>query len=290
MCSGILGAKWVRAAWPDLVAQKAFFLFWVFLLWQTIFNIREVFVGGPVQGNPVLERLVLLAHTPVVPQFELWFLWALTLFFLVSRLLSRVPVKAQLALGFALGIYAFSSLAPHTNLGWEGAMKYYLFFTIGVYCRSALIHLAEQLNTAKIFLVMAGWLVIAIATNLTGAIYLPGIGVTVRIMGLVAGVGLATLAQNLRFIRYLGARTLPIYLAHGTFLTLLLPPALAVSGYLSLPGTAWVLPVLLTPPAVLASILLYGVAIKTPARILYMPSNSMTELVRRIVTWASGQR
>ena len=48
-----------------------------------------------------------------------------------------------------------------------------------------------------------------------------GPGMVTAVIGLIAGIALAVVLARWRLIRYLGARTLPIYLAHTPIIIVL---------------------------------------------------------------------
>ncbi|GAB3253549.1 acyltransferase family protein [Kineosporia babensis] len=284
MCAGILATKWLYAAWADLFAKKVFFLAWVYLLWQLV-GTGQALVAAQITGDQLspFRMLVSLAMTPARPRFELWFIWALAIFFVVARLCSRFPLAPQLAVGALLGAFAFSSLVPEVNLGWNGVPKYYLFFLIGIYYRPVLLALSNRLTKPLALAAVAGWLAIATLTYLTGVIYLPGVGVVVRIIGLVAGIGVALLLQNVKLLGYLGSRTLPIYLAHTPLLVVMVFVLDQVAETGAVQGIKWFLPILLTLPAVALALLIHDLVMKTPAKVFYEPPAKATQLAHDTV-------
>lgn len=281
MCAGILATKWLYAAWADLIAKKVFFLGWLYLLWQLVGSLEAV-VAAQITGDQLtpVRMLLSLAMTPVRPRFELWFIWALALFFLINRYCSRFPLGPQLTVGLLMGFFAFSSLVPQVNLGWNGFLEYYLFFLIGCYYRPLLLALAERLTRPLAGAVVVGWTVLTSITYFTGLIYVPGIGLAVRLLGLVAGVGVALVLQNVRIFAYLGSRTLQIYLAHTPIIVVM---ALLLD-HVSLTGPArlltWLLPLVFTVAAVWLSLKLHTVLIRTRARVMYEPPAALTSRVR----------
>jgi uncharacterized membrane protein YcfT len=289
MCAGILATKWLYASWADLIAKKVFFLGWVFVIWQVVGSF-EALVAARITGDQLtpMRMLVSLALSPARPRFELWFIWALAIFFVVTRLTSRFPLAPQLAVGALMASVAFSNLIPEVNLGWNGFLKYYLFFVIGSYYRPLLLTLANRLTKPLALAATGGWLAIATGTYVTGLIYLPGVGLVVRLFGLVAGIGVALLLQNIKLFSYLGSRTLPIFLAHTPLLVLMVfvLDQVATSG--AVQAIKWFLPILLTVPAIYLALVLNRVALKTPARVFYEPPAQATELVRNTIANQRG--
>ncbi len=289
MCAGILATKWLYASWADLIAKKVFFLGWVFAIWQVVGSLEAV-VAAQITGDQLtpVRMVVSLALSPVRPRFELWFIWALAIFFVITRLTSRFPLAPQLAVGALMASVAFSDLIPEVNLGWNGFLKYYLFFVIGSYYRPLLLTLANRLTKPLALAATGGWLAIATLTYVTGLIYLPGVGLVVRLFGLVAGIGVALLLQNIKLFSYLGSRTLPIFLAHTPLLVLMVFVLDQVATSAGVQAIKWFLPILLTVPAIYLALVLNRAVLKTPARVVYEPPAQATDLVRNTIAQQPG--
>jgi peptidoglycan/LPS O-acetylase OafA/YrhL len=118
----------------------------------------------------------------------------------------------------------------------------------------------------------------AVVTRVDGIL---GAGLLLRGTGLAIGTTLAALLARFRVFRYLGARTLPIYLAHTPLIVVM---AWAVH---DLRGQSWVrdlvpvLPLVLTGIAVPLTLALYELVRRTPARVLYAPPQAITDTVYR---------
>ncbi len=207
----------------------------------------------------------------------------LAIFFVVARLCSRFPLAPQLAIGALLGGVAFSHLVPEVNLGWNGVPKYYLFFLIGCYYRPLLLALAARVTRQLAIGAIVGWLVLASVAYFTGVLYLPLVGVVVRILGLVTGIGLAVLLQDVKLFAYLGSRTLPIYLAHTPILVVMVAVLDPVASSGAVQAVKWILPFVLTVPAIWLALKVNEGLMKTPARMLYEPPQNLTDLVRDTV-------
>jgi uncharacterized membrane protein YcfT len=121
--SGMLGTRWLRAGWRELVADKVIFLAWVYLVWQTIGSLTELLASRITGGHLSVTRMIAsLAVTPVRPRFELWFLWVLIVFFVVARasVQVRAPLWLQLAVATVFSAVFLSDLVREGNLGWQG--------------------------------------------------------------------------------------------------------------------------------------------------------------------------
>jgi uncharacterized membrane protein YcfT len=215
VCSGILARKWITAGWGDLVSRRVVFLAWVYLVWQPIGSLMAL-VAAQFTGDELtfLRMIGSLALTPFRPRFELWFLWALALFLVLARASARIPRLPQIAVAAGLSALWLSDRIPETNLGWDGAIKYYVFFLIGCHYRSVLEDFADRLGFESSLVLIGSWFLLSAGVHVSGLDDIVGVGLLVRVIGVAAGIALALRLQSLKAFSYPGTRTLPIYLAH----------------------------------------------------------------------------
>jgi len=286
--SGLLGARWLAGDWRRLLSDKLTFLWWVYLAWQPLglaaAALADRFTGGDAAP---LHLVLALGATVVRPRSELWFLWALAVYFVLLRAGARVPLRPQVVLAAVVAAVGFSDWVPEGNLGWSGVPKFYLFFLLGARCRPAFLRLAERLRqgTARSGVVVwtgvVGWAGLAALAVLTHLDAVPGVGLAVRLLGLVSGTALATRLTGSRLLRHLGSRTLPIYLAHTPLIVVLVWGAyrLRVTGWPT--GVRLVLPVLVAASAVALSLALHAMLCRTaPGRLLYAPPVALVARLR----------
>ncbi|HEX2804638.1 MAG TPA: acyltransferase [Kineosporiaceae bacterium] len=284
--SGLLGAKWLTAHWPTVLSRKVAFLVWVYLLWQPIGSLTTLLAVRITGAHLTPVRMaVSLALTPVRPRYELWFLWAPAIFFVLARLTARIPVRVQLLVAGAGSAVALSGLVPNSaNPGWAGVPTYYVFFLIGCHYAVLIRLLADRSRRSPWFAVglIGIWAAVATTVFATRTEHLIGPGLAIRLLGLAAGVALAVLLGGVRLLRHLGARTLPIYLAHNPIIIALV--WIVQRGR----GSGWVttltpaLPLLFTVLAVPMTLALYAALTRTTARVLYAPPPAVTALVARV--------
>jgi uncharacterized membrane protein YcfT len=277
--AGVVGSKLLRARWPDLIAGRVTLLFWVYLAWQPIGSLVGLIVYD-LKGEPLepSHMLVSLALTPIRPRLELWFVWALALMFLTARLTRRIPVPVQLVVSGALSAVCLWRGFPISNPGWLGLFTFYVFFLLGLHHRERILRLSGQVARSPWLAVvlLAAWTAVALPEQLLDLDRFIGPALVVRLLGLVAGIALASAVARGRLLRYLGARTLPIYLAHTPFIIILVRLiqlsgqrewAQRLSPVLPLALTLVVIPLCLVTSTLLSA---------TPARVLYEPPARLT--------------
>lgn len=274
--SGLFAPKWLQASWSDLLRSKVLLFVWVFLIWETIGAL--FFQLGLVMQDKccgVRDTVVGLLLSPIMPIYELWFIWALALFFIVARATRRVDVRLQIGVAAAAAFVALMGWSG-INDGWEGVLKYYLFFVSGIYLRSWILRFGSTPKRGHLVGAFAVWAVISITVAVFGLTHLPGVYFINSIAGVLGGIALSRFLTPVTFLARIGRQTLPIYLAHTPIIlaiafvihqTPLLGPLLPL---------APILPPVIAAVAVVVALSVYRRAEATPARYLYEPPPPLT--------------
>lgn len=218
--SGLFAGKWIRGPLADVLRVKVRLYAWVFLLWGLLAS--AVFTAGvrmKGEGSLVGGTLVPYLVSPVMPRLELWFIWALAIFFVVATLTAKVPAWVQLTVagvGSAVALSGWETASP----GWSGAVKYYAFFLAGLYLRDQVIRFGAIESRLRLVGVVAVWAVVAVGLWWLGWREVPGLYFLNCVLGVLAGIAVARAAARVSWLRAIGSRTLPIYLAHTPIIVL----------------------------------------------------------------------
>lgn len=221
--AGLFAQKWMTAPWAQLWGKKLSLFVWVYVLWSGIATLTFM-LGLHMQGilgNP-LRQIANLIWLPFLPRFELWFIWALALFFVTARALRRVPPWIQLATSGLLAAVAlswFTMWFPSGNTGWLGLARYFFFFLVGLLLRERILRLSTRVSPTVLVIGFVAWLTAAVAGSIldwAGAV--PGYYFATCLLGLVAGLGLARVLSRWGGVRRLGAQTLPVYVTHTSII------------------------------------------------------------------------
>lgn len=279
--AGLFAPKWLDADWRSLVRSKTLLFWWVFLVWTTIGTLvypLGLAAGGQRVGLRDQVEGLLLA--PVLPRFELWFIWALSLFFLLAKAVRRVAPRWQL---LATGLLSAVALTVwvDTTTGWTGAAKFLFFFLLGVHGGRPMTAFAARVRPLTGALVLLVWAVWAVALQVTGLQAVPGLYFLDCLLGVLAGVVVARALSRVRWLGRIGRQTLPIYLAHTPLLLVLtflvsrepLVDALAPVG--------WLVPPVVAALAVVSSLGLHRLVQGAGAGWVYAPP-------ARLVRWLGG--
>jgi uncharacterized membrane protein YcfT len=232
--SGVLGYPWLTREWRSLVDRKILLFLWVFVGWEAISS-AVFFLVMTMNGNghrtSVLHLGLQFALTPFFPRFELWFIWVLGIFFVLSKATRRVWWQLQLLVAGAASIFAFSQMSA-PNTGYLGIGKYYVFFIAGMYLRAHILSVERRVTLRVAVPVFVTWAVfafvlntgvltsttrpVAVAGSLPGGLFL----FAYSVVGLATGVTISHYVASWRTLRHLGANTLPIYVCHTPLIML----------------------------------------------------------------------
>lgn len=277
--SGLFAAKWLTAPWRQLLRSKVLLFLWVLWVWSAIgvpVQVAAIAAIGQPVGISTAVKTVILA--PISPPFELWFIWALAVFFVLAKLTARAPAVVQLIVAGLVSAVALTVWLNVTN-GMTGSLKFYFFFIAGLYLKRVITDIANTSWTARLAMVL-GWASVSAGVYLLDVRELPGVYFVNCLIGVVGGVALSTFLVRLGVLGRLGRQTLPIYLAHTPIAILLTLAILFVPGLLT--GANVIAPIVVPLVAVAAialALLLRRMSRTPPLRNLYEPPRALEALV-----------
>jgi uncharacterized membrane protein YcfT len=193
--AGIFAVPWMMRPWRRLLSSKVATLAYVYLLWQALTIISYLLVPNvSTPGKSHLRELLTALATPVWPQNSLWFIWALALFFVMTRFLhGRLSGWLIVIVASILSTFVCAGVLSVGNIGWDGAANNYVFFALGVFFRGSIERLGAALNLWRALGVVALW---AIVCALLPSPEIPLANLLVRVLGLSAGVGLGAIPST----------------------------------------------------------------------------------------------
>ncbi|MTD12754.1 acyltransferase family protein [Nakamurella sp. YIM 132087] len=281
MLAGLFAQKWVQGSWSAVLTAKVRLFLWVFLVWEVI-GTATFMLGQHASGvTPnVLAAIRDLVISPVSPRFELWFIWALALFFVVARATRRIDSRVQLAAVGTVSVVALTLWSDSTT-GWTGSAKFYFFFLAGLYLRRHILALADRARVWSIVSVLVVWAGLSWFFFAAGIRGVFGIYFVNCVLGVLAGMALGRALSRLTLLRRLGTQTLPIYLAHT-------PIVILLSFLISLPAlyrivepVTPVVPLVGTAVAVSLSLGLRRLCRRPPFDYLYEPPAGLLDPIGR---------
>lgn len=269
LLSGLFARKWLHVAWPVLFSGKIKLLAWVFFVWSTIGSTviaLTLIVKGHPEATPASIRLYLLS--PISPRFELWFLWALILFFVVAKLIRKVDPRLQLVVTGALSAVALALWISQTT-GWTGSAKYFFFFLAGVHLRDQVLRFSGWQNRWVLVLLGVSWAAVSALLTVTDTRGVFPLYFLNCLLGVGAGICLSRLLVKVRWLRTIGSNTLPIYVAHTPTIIIVVTTLEMTGAIPVLQHVAWLAPPVLAVLAVTVAVLLHRWTARGPLRFLY---------------------
>lgn len=269
MLAGLFAAKWLTASWSSLWRSKLSLFVWVFLVWEVIGS-AVFLLGLTMKGQPIAIPATIrdLLLSPIAPRFELWFIWALAIFFVVAKLIRRIDPRVQLVLAGLCSAAALSGWET-ANIGWSGSIKYFFFFLAGLYLKDAVFRLSRAHVGPVLVAAMVAWVAVSALVAIFGLRWVPGLYFVNCVLGVVTGVTVSRWLARIPRLVSIGSNTLPVYLTH-TPLIIVLSYLLALLAQVTpIAVIAPALPPVLAAVAIAGSLLISGAAVRGPFRVLY---------------------
>ena len=269
LVSGFFAANGVHRPWPRVTRRIATsaYLYVVWLLLLAAFTLWEREL--PMNRTQNLGELAL---DLVYASTGLWFLYAMIVYFVVTKLTSALP--AGLVLTAATGVAVAGALSPIEETNRVSVLLHLVFFVLGARFPDLVRAAAGWRAIGALPILALGFVV---ASVLVGFLGLPaGIDVLVlSVLGLPAGVLLAVRAsrapRTAAAVAWVGRRTLPVYVLHIPVLGVLhhlgLSPALGPE-WLALPLVT-LYPLLVTTLVVAGALLTHAVLVRAGLGFLF---------------------
>jgi uncharacterized membrane protein YcfT len=218
LISGLFLAARIARPWRTYLDAKVLHFAYFYILWMTI---QFAMKSGPVLAEGgALGALEVYALGFVQPYGTLWFIYLLAVFFVVTKLLVRVPP------GLVFAIACLLEIAP-IETGWlaidEFASRYVYFFA-GYWLARRVFDFAAGMNRLSTPALIAALVVWGFANALfvtQGLSRLPGISLVLGFIGAGAVISAGVLLARARWsaaIRYCGENSIVIYLAFFMFM------------------------------------------------------------------------
>lgn len=220
--SGIFAVTAVARPWGELVRTRVAKFAYLYVVWVLIQTV--VMWVTPAFDTARARSLGALVEYLTISPTNLWYLYALALYFVVAKL-STGPAHWPVLLGaLALNIAAGSQILPTAN-NREQVFANLLFFLIGVHGSTRLRRYATQARATRLLVLTSLYAVgIALMYALDARTW-PGVWPALGALAVGAGVTAAVLIARhaprcAEPIAALGRNTLPIYVLHLPLLAL----------------------------------------------------------------------
>lgn len=311
---GIPGAGPVTDAWVMLNAQLLPLRIPLFFLVSGMFAARAVFAasGGSWRRRAgrlallylvwVLIQTIVLALTPefdtaratsgwellaqlTISPTNLWYLLALAVYLTVGRLTRGLPTAAVLSVAFVIAAVAGAGLLPDLGNLWQLVQNLF-FFLVGLRLRAIVEHFASRSGVGVAVALAAGYAGALTIVSVLGIRLVPGTWPLLCLVAVAFGVSLSVLLDRhveivARPLRWIGRRTLPIYVLHMMPLALI-DAGLHAAGWRTTPVLEAVGPLLLTAVVVAICLGVHALLVRCGLAALFDPLQVTDRLTARI--------
>jgi uncharacterized membrane protein YcfT len=294
LLSGLFLFRVIDRDWRTYLDRKVLHFAYFYVLWLVILmTIKQ----APLLVSDTAGWLAEFAHALVAPNPNLWFIYVLPLFLVVTKLARSIGVP-----NWALWLAAAAMQTFPMHTGWQAiddyGAHYFVFFLTGYMLAPKVFKLAAwaRENVGPALIGLSGWFVfncvIAFETSNLDDIetmaQVPVLRIAFGLIGAVAVVTIAALLSRLdaaRFVRYAGRNSIVLYVSF------VLPMAATRVALLNtgLIEDVGVVSLIVTAVAVAMPLLLHAAVRDTWARFLYeRPERFKLERRRSDAAVASG--
>ncbi len=268
LISGLFLSRTINSSLTSYIDKKVIHFAYFYLLWLAL---TLLVTDNDVLRSDPMAFVALYVWNIVQPTGALWFVHMLAVFYVITRLLVRVPKWMVFVAAATLQIAHQALWIDTPSFILNRAMDYYVFFFLGYAIHGVVFEVAERAK-ARVpvtVAILTGWAVCNYTLTQQGFHNVPGYGLMMGLAGALAVVEFAALLskwKSARFLRYCGQNSIVIYL---TFFF----PMTFLERYLAstkiIPDVGWACFAILVISAVLP--LLFHLAIKkTPLIALYV--------------------
>lgn len=214
LLSGLFLARVIDRPWRDYLDTKVVHYLYFYVLWTAIFFAARVATEGTAASEPGQPDESLLAWIVWKPFAMLWFIQALPIMFLVTRLARRVPWWLMLPAAALLQMFPLGSedwvMVDHFCVR-------YVYFYVGYAFARYVFRLADgAIERPRVALVaVLIWIVVNAYMVQSGLSKSQGVALLLGLVGTAAVITVGTLLSRvdwMDWLRYLGQHSIVTYL------------------------------------------------------------------------------
>ncbi|WP_217178790.1 acyltransferase family protein [Streptomyces sp. AC495_CC817] len=272
LISGMFAVRAVTAPSGASWRRRAARLALVYVIWVLLQTFALALTPGfdTARAENPLELLAQLTISPT----NLWYLLALAVYLAVARLTRDLPTAVVLPATLLVSAAAATgALADFGNL-WQVVQNLF-FFLAGLRLREVVERFAAGIRPLGELMLVGAYVAAAAAVGVLGMRQWPGIWPLLSILAVLCGVGLCVLIDRRAGalaapLRWIGRRTLPVYVIHMIPLALL-DAGLRATGLRTAPAWEAVGPLVLTAVVIALSLAAHAVLVRVGLRVLFDP-------------------
>ncbi|NLG54557.1 MAG: acyltransferase family protein [Rhodococcus sp.] len=261
--SGLFVTSAMSKPWGEVLRRRVAPLVYIYVLWTLLRFLYFTFLpetSGTAEAAYWWKPL----EAALRPDSGMWFIYALAVFTVAARALRSVSPPTQLAAAVALAVV--SPELEFDSWAWHNMLSYFVFFLLGAYL-APLAHRVATGSTvprmAAVVAIFAGVSMIFRDSDVLRSYTIATIALSM--LGLVTGVLLMGRIGELRVLeplRWLGRRTLPVFLMHEIVLGTVIAGLLGIGVGLAVGQRIPAGPLVVTAIAVAASVGIHRVVLR----------------------------
>ncbi|MGC5224391.1 acyltransferase family protein [Micromonospora sp. DT81.3] len=262
LITGVFHNRVGQWSFADVWKRRLRQYLYLYLLWSVIrFVLYRLApnVRSDGAGSTASDPLALLGIL-IWPISSYWFIYALFIFTLALWLFRKAPQWVLISIALVLSVLSSSGILNAHNVGINRMTEYLIFFTLGAYFSRKIFDLFDGMRLWRAIALVIGFAGFAAVVTLFPVLQrIPGSAFVGQLLAIATGFALAYYLVHLVFLKwvvYVGLRTLNIYLVHLFVIALLVAPLAFVPVLDELPGRGLLLIGVLTTLVILLSILI----------------------------------
>lgn len=262
LITGTFHARVGSWSFADLWRRRLRQYLYLYLLWSVIRFLFYVIAPNVRSDGAGLSASNPLALLGILfwPISSYWFIYALFVFTAVFWLFRALPAWVLISASLVLSMLFSSGILDARNVGINRMGEYLVFFVVGAYLNRRIYAAVDRLTPWKAIGTTAAFAVFAVTVTLMPVLgRIPGVAFAGQVLAIATGFALAYYLVHLVFVKwlvYVGVRTLNIYLVHLFIIAILVAPLTLLPGLDDLPGRGLIITGVITALVVALSILL----------------------------------
>ncbi|MGW9159066.1 acyltransferase family protein [Microbacterium sp. NPDC055665] len=226
----------------------------------------------------------LLAQLTISPT-NLWYLLALAVYLAIGRAARGLPTAVVLPVAFVIAAVAGAGVLPDLGNLWQLVQNLF-FFLVGLRLRAMVERFAMGSGVGVLLALAAGYAGALAVVSVLGIRLVPGTWPLLCLIAVAFGVSLSVLLDRhvgavARPLRWIGRRTLPIYVLHMMPLALI-DAGLHAAGWRTTPVLEAVVPVVLTAVVIAICLGVHALLVPCGLGVLFDPLRATDRLTARI--------
>lgn len=280
LVSGVFAARAVLDVGARSWRRRAGRLALLYVVWVLIqtFVLALTPDFDTARANDGWELLAQLTLSPT----NLWYLLALAVYLTIGRLTRGLPTAVVLSGAFVIAAVAGAGVIPDLGNLWQLVQNLF-FFLLGLRGRPVIERFAQSVGVWRTLALAALYVAaLALVAGLTLRL-LPGVWPALALIAVACGASLSVLLDRhlevvARPLRWIGRRTLPIYVLHMMPLALI-DAGLDAAGWTTTPVLEAIGPLVLTASVIAICLGAHALLVRGGLGALFDPLQAIDRLV-----------